>query len=84
MVTLEASPGVELVMGEPRQSLGHLSGLGFAYRPTLSSGQALDASAPAKAVSWIVRAPAGAGHWVEIKASSPKAGTASRRVPLGR
>jgi hypothetical protein len=83
VVTLTTSPGVELVMGEPRVKLGHLGGVGFDYRPALSSGQAQGGAGPSREVSWIVRAPA-AGGWVEITAAAPKAGAVRKRVMLGK
>jgi hypothetical protein len=74
---------VDLVMGDRRVRLGHLGGAGFDYRPALSSGLAQGASGPSREVSWIVRAPT-AGGWVEIVATTPKAGTVRQRVTLGK
>lgn len=82
VVTLTTGPGVDVVMGDRRVRLGHLSGVGFDYRPALSSGLAQGASGPSREVSWIVRAPA-SGGWVEIVATTPKAGTVRQRVALG-
>jgi hypothetical protein len=81
-VTLTTGPGVDVVMGDRRVRLGHLGGVGFDYRPALSSGLAQGASSPLREASWIVRAPA-SGGWVEIAAATPKAGTVRQRVTVG-
>jgi hypothetical protein len=81
VVTLTPGPGVDIVMGDRRVTMGHLSGAGFDYRPALSSGLARGAGGPAREVRWMARAPA-SGGWVEIEAKAPKAGTVRQRVAL--
>lgn len=81
IVTLASSPGVDILAGDDRMKIGHLGGVGFDYRPALSSGQAQGAAGPSREVSWMVRAPA-SGGWVEIAATTPKAGTVRTRVAL--
>jgi hypothetical protein len=76
VVTLATSPGVELVEGERRDTLGYLPGTG------LGESAAAERAGGSREVRWTVRAPAGPGHWVEITGAAAKAGTARVRLSL--
>jgi len=73
VVSLEPGPGVELIEGERRQTIGQLEGVGLRT----------PAAAPIQhTFSWRVTKTGDAEAWVEVVASSAKAGTARVRVPL--
>ncbi len=83
LVTITTSPNVEVYGGEPSLKVGHLSGLGFQFPSALSSGTDLERPEQSREVSWLVRLRGTGPAWVEITATTPKAGTVKRRVNLG-
>jgi hypothetical protein len=82
LVTITASPNVEVTLGEARLKIGHLLGVGFNFPRALSSGGGPDEVSQARDVTWIVRVKDRAPAWIEVMAATPKAGVAKRRLTL--
>lgn len=82
VVTIQASPNIDIVGGDARAQVGHLPGTGFQYRRALSSGLAASEAA-SKKLSWVVRSRDSLPGWVEVTAQSAKAGVARERVAVG-
>jgi len=71
----------ELLFGEEKTDIGHIKGNSPDSPARYGPGDAL-IPVNQKTVQWLVRAK-GSGASVIVTASSPKAGTASRKIPLG-
>ncbi len=82
LVTLSASPNAEVVAGEARQRIGHLPGIGFRFRRAVSSGSGSRAETGFRELTWIVHVKDQSAAWLEVQASTPKAGVAKKRVTL--
>lgn len=77
-VTLDMPEGVELIMGQARQDIGHLAGRDervATYSPWMRQW-----SATTKKVEWLVRAPQ--GTQLNLTASAQRAGVATAGVTL--
>ena len=83
LVTLTTSPNVEIVAGDARFEIGHLLGTAFQFGRAVSSGSASGGASQSRPVSWVVRSRDRAAGWVEVVASTPKAGVARTLLTVG-
>lgn len=81
-VQLQAGGGAEVLLPRGETTLGDLQGLGF-WTPLTTSGS-LDywGTDNSRTMEWIVRTAKPGPTWVQIEASSPRAGTARKRLDL--
>ena len=83
LVTLTTSPNVEIVASDARLEIGHLLGTAFQFGRSVSSGSASGGPAQSRPVKWVVRSRDRAAGWVEVVASTPKAGVVRTRLTIG-
>jgi hypothetical protein len=81
-VTLTGGGGAEALLPREITRVGDLQGLGFHQSRATTRSLRYEGVNNARTIEWIVAGPPTGTGWVEIRAGSPRSGTATRRVEL--